>query len=145
LPGAAAPNRLAGVSGADPHPELPDSVRLDAAAALAGELAGDVGRLVEFLAVRLAGALPGAVDVKRQGLLGRGTVEGVRVVAGDEHYELAIGRASAVQTTVGQAVHGVVLRRDPVPIGEWTRRLLTRLETLAAQSSETAAALEGLI
>jgi hypothetical protein len=120
-------------------------VRLDAAAVLAGELAGDVGRLVDFLAVRLAGALPDACDVKRHGLLGAGRVDHVKVVAGDEHYELSIGRGAAVQTTVGQAVHGVVLRRDPVPVGEWVHRLLTRLETMAAQSSETAAALEGLI
>ena len=50
-----------------------------------------------------------------------------------------------MQATIGHAVHGVVLRRDPVPIGEWIRRLLTRLETLAAESSETRAALEGLL
>ena len=137
-------------AGGDPHPEssqsgLPDSVRLDAAAVLAGELAGDVGRLVDFLAVRLAAALPGAVDVKRQGLFGTGKVKDVKVVAGDEHYEMTLGRGSAVQATVGQAVHGVVLRRDPVPTGVWIARLLARLETLAARSSETAAALDGLI
>jgi len=132
-------------AGGDPHPELPDGVRLDAAALLAGELAGDVGRLVEFLAVRLAGALPDAVDVKRHGLFGSGRVEHVKVVAGDEHYELSIGRGGAVVTTVGQAVHGVVLRREPVPTGVWIARLLARLETLAAQSSETAAALDGRI
>jgi hypothetical protein len=131
--------------GDDPHPELPDGVRLDAAVVLAGELAGDLGRLVDFLAVRLAGALPDAVDVKRHGLFGSGRVEHVKVVAGDEHYELTVGRGAAVQTTVGQAVHDVVLRRDPVPTGEWIARLLARLETLAARSSETAAALEGLL
>jgi hypothetical protein len=120
-------------------------VRLDASAALAGELAGDVGHLVDFLAVRLAGALPGAVDVKRRGLFGSGKVERVKVVAGDEHYELSIEHGQAVRATVGQAVNGVCLRRDPVPTGEWIRRLLTRLEAQAAQSSETAAALEGLI
>ena len=133
------------MSGADPHPELPDGVRLDAAAVLAGELAGDVGRLVDFLAVRLAGALPGAVDVKRHGVFGSGKVEHVKVVAGDEHYELTVERGPTVRATVGQAVNGVCLRRDPVPTAEWIRRLLTRLEALAAQSSETAAALEGLI
>ena len=137
-------------AGADPHPELPgtglpDGVRLHAAAVLAGELAGDVGRLIDFLAVRLAAALPGAVDVQHHGLFGKGKVDNVKVVAGDEQYELALGRGSAVQATIGHAVHGVVLRRDPVPIGEWIRRLLTRLETLAAESSETRAALEGLL
>ena len=131
-------------AGADPHPELPDGVRLDAAAALAGELASDAGRLVEFLAVRLAAALPGAVDVKRHGLFGSGKVERVKVVVGDEHYELSVERGQAVRATVGQAVNGVCLRRDPVPTGEWIGRLLTRLETLAARSSETAAALQGL-
>lgn len=134
------------MTGADPHPELPDDVRLDAAARLAGELAADAGRLVDFLAVRLAGALPGAVDVKHRGLLGKGPVEHVTVHAGDERYELAVGRGpAAVQATVGHAVNGVVLKRDAVPTGEWIRRLFTRLETLAGQSSETAAALEGLI
>ena len=131
--------------GADSHPELPDSVRFDAAAVLAGELAGDVGRLVDFLAVRLAAALPGAVDVEHHGLFGTGKVKAVKVVAGDEHYELTLGRGSPVQASVGQAVHGVVLRRDAVAVDEWIRRLLARLETLAAQSSETRAALEGLI
>jgi hypothetical protein len=121
-------------------------VRLDVAARLAGELAADAGRLVEFLAARLAGALPGAVVVKRRGLLGKGPVEHVTVHAGDERYELAVGRGpGAVQTTVGQAVNGVVLKRDPVPTVEWIRRLLVRLEAMAAQSSETAAALQGLI
>ncbi len=139
------------MTGADPHPELPDaglpdSVRLDAAARLAGELAADAGRLVDFLAVRLGGALPGAVEVEHRGLFGKGPVEHVTVHAGDERYELAVGRGpAAVQTTIGQSVHGVVLKRDPVPTGVWIRRLLTRLETLAAQSSETAAALDGLI
>ena len=121
-------------------------MRLDAAARLAGELAADAGRLVEFLASRLAGALPGAVDVKHRGLLGKGPVEHVTVHAGDERYELAVGRGpAAVQTMIGHAVNGVVLKRDSVPVGVWIRRLLTRLETLAAQSSETAAALDGLI
>jgi hypothetical protein len=70
----------------------------------------------------------------------------VTVHAGDERYELAVGRGpAAVQTTIGHAVNGVVLKREPVPVGEWIRRLLIRLETLAAQSSETAAALDGLI
>jgi hypothetical protein len=139
------------VTGDDPHPDLPvsglpDGVRLDAAARLAGELAADAGRLVEFLAARLAGVLPGAVDVKHRGLLGKGPVEHVTVHAGDERYELAVGRGpAAVQTTIGHAVNGVVLKREPVPVGEWIRRLLIRLETLAAQSSETAAALDGLI
>jgi hypothetical protein len=131
-------------AGADAHPELPDGVRLDAAAVLAGELAGDAGRLVDFLAVRLAAALPGAVDVKRHGLFGSGPVERVKIVAGDEHYELSIERGQAVRATVGQAVNGVCLRRDTVPTGEWIGRLLARLEALAAQSSATAAALEGL-
>ena len=139
------------MTGADPHPDvpdfgLPDNVALDAAARLAGELAADAGRLVDFLAVRLAGALPGAVEIKHRGLLGRGPVEHVLVHAGEERYELTVGRGpAAVQTTIGQAVNGVVLKRDPVPVSDWIRRLVTRLETLAAQSSETAAALDGLI
>src|SRR5437016_4028429 len=85
-------------------------------------LGGDGGRLIDFLAVRLAAALPGAVDVQHHGLFGKGKVDNVKVVAGDEQYELALGRGSAVQATIGHAVHGVVLRRDPVPIGEWIRR-----------------------
>ena len=133
------------MTGADSHPELPDGVRLDAAAGLAGELAGDVGRLVDFLAVRLAAALPGAVDGRHHGLFGKGKVDSVKVVAGDEHYELTLGHGPAPQATVGQSVHGVVLRRDPVPIGQWIHRLLTRLEAVAAESSEARAALEGLL
>ncbi len=128
----------------DVDPELPDGVRLDVAAVLARELGGDVNRLVSFLGTRLCAVLPGAVVVKRRGLLGRGPVSDVKVVAGDAHYELALGHGGSVRATVGHAVSGVVLQRDPLPLGDWIRQLLVQLETMAAQSAEIRAALEGL-
>jgi hypothetical protein len=106
-------------------------------------LARDQAAVVEFVAVTLAHVLPGAVDVRRRGLLGGGAIEWVRVTVGDVVHELSV-RHGSVEATRGAMVGGVVLHHERIPVAEWVRSLLERLEQWATGSDDARAALEQL-
>jgi hypothetical protein len=124
--------------------DLPESLRLQAFAALARRLEADHEELVEFLAGALAGALPGAVTVHRRGRFGSRRVSSVEVLLGQRQYELHV-RHGRLDTVLAQVVSGVVLRHDPVPVDAWVEGLLDDLERVAQESDATRAALERLV
>lgn len=124
--------------------DLPDSLRLQAFAALARRLEADHEELVEFLGGALARALPGAVTVRRRGRLGSRRVSSVEVLLGQRQYELH-ARHGRVDTVLAQVVGGVVLRHDPVPVDAWVEGLLGDLERAAQESDAARAALERLV
>jgi hypothetical protein len=123
---------------------LPESLRLQAFAALARRLEADHEELIEFLAGALAGALPGAVTVHRRGRLSSRRVSSVEVLLGQRQYELHV-RHGRLETVLAQVVGGVVLRHDPVPVDAWVEGLLGDLERAAEESEAARAALERLV
>lgn len=124
--------------------DLPDSLRLQAFAALARRLEADHEELVDFLGGALARALPGAVTVRRRRRLRSNRVSSVEVLLGRRQYELHI-RHGRLDTVVAQVVGGVVLRHDPVPVDAWVEGLLSDLERAAQQSEAARSALERLV
>lgn len=124
--------------------DLPDSVRLQAFAALAGRLEADHHQLVSFLADGLAGALPDAVEVRRRGLFRSGHVVSVEVRLGSRHFELRV-HPSRLEATIATVVRGVVLRHDSVAVDTWVEALLADLEQAAGESEAARAALQRLV
>ncbi len=119
-------------------------MRLHVFAALARQLEADHQELIGFLAGALARALPGAVTVRRRGLLGARSVSAVEVLLGQRQYEVHV-RHGRLETVVAQVVGGVVLRHDPVAVDAWVEGLLGDLERLAMESDAARAALERLV
>ena len=124
--------------------ELPESLRLQAFAALARRLEADHQELVGFLAGALAQALPEAVTVRRHGVLRSNHVSSVEILLGQRQYELHI-RHGRLEAVVAQVVGGVVLRHDPRPVDAWVEGLLADLERRAKESDDARAALERLV
>lgn len=123
--------------------DLPESLRLQAFAALAGRLEADHHQLVEFLADGLAGAMPDAVEVRRRGLL-RGHVTAVEIRLGPRQFDLRV-HPTRLEATIATVVRGVVLRHDPVPVDTWVETLLADLEQAARESESARAALRRLV
>jgi hypothetical protein len=124
--------------------DLPESLRLQAFATLAGRLEADHHELLAFLAGALARALPEAVTVHRRGLLRSSHVSSVEVRLGRRQYELHV-RHGHLDAVVAQVVGGVVLRHDATAVDAWVEGLLADLEHLAEESDAARAALERLI
>jgi len=122
----------------------PDSLRLQAFAALAGRLEADHHQLVSFLADGLARAMPDAVDVRRRGLLRSGRVASVEVRLGARQFDLKV-HPSRLEATIATVVRGVVLRHDPVSVDAWIEALLADLEAAANESEAARAALQRLV
>ncbi|MFN2606366.1 MAG: hypothetical protein ABR511_00515 [Acidimicrobiales bacterium] len=134
-------------AGGDPMPirGVPPELHVDVVAALVRRQAADTARLLDFVATRLGGALPGAVAVSHRGLLGTGRVSSVRVTLPGVELELAAGPGGTVAATVGRSVGGVVLRHDPVTVDEWVDHLVTALVEVAGRSEAANAALAALV
>lgn len=120
-------------------------LRIDVFATVLHRQAADVGALLGFLADRLARALPEAVRVTHRGLLGTGRVTGVRITLPAVHFELRGGPAGTLAATMGRAVGGVVLRRDPVPVDQWIDALAAALDSLAQASESAGHALRSIV
>jgi hypothetical protein len=114
------------------------------AAALRSDLA-DAGAFLEALAVRLEGALPALVDVRRSsGLLGRNRrVRRIEVTLGDERY--AVAGDGGLVAEHAHVVRGIVLKRDELPIARWIEELAQSLAEHADAVAADRAALERLL
>jgi len=124
--------------------DLPESLRLQAFAALAGRLEADHHQLVEFLAEGLAAAMPDAVRVRRRGVLHSGRVAEVEIALGGRQFDLRV-HPTRLEATIATVVRGVVLRHDAVPVDTWVETLLTDLEQAARESESARAALQRLV
>ncbi len=122
---------------------VPPDLQLASLGVLYKRLVRDQSALVDFVAVRLAQLLPGAVTVKRRGLLRGGPVQLVTVTLGDATHELRI-RNGTLTATRGEAVGGVMLRHQALRPDEWVASLLVQLERWASDSDAARAALEQL-
>ncbi|HEY6963459.1 MAG TPA: hypothetical protein VI408_16360 [Gaiellaceae bacterium] len=110
--------------------------------------ATDLRAYVEALAVKLEGALPGAVGVDRRGggLFGGGRkhVERIAVQIGGDEYELQRddARVSCRRRTV---VRGIALKNEELSLDEWIDAVSQALVAQAADSERGRVALEKLL
>ncbi|MEN3314262.1 MAG: hypothetical protein V7605_496 [Acidimicrobiaceae bacterium] len=125
--------------------EVPVPLRLDVFAAVLHRQAVDAGELLEFLADRLATALPEAVTVAHRGPFGTGRVTGVRIGLPAAEFELRRLPVGSLAATEGRVVGGIVLRRDPVTVDVWIDDVAAALADLARQSEAAAYALRSIV
>jgi len=120
------------------------------AAALRADSA-DVAIYAQVLTSSLGESLPpGCVTVERQRSMsdrmkGRpGEVQKITVRLGDRVMTLRVERGQPV-AEICREVRGVVLSRQPVPLGQWADELAKALVEYAEQNAATASALRRLI
>jgi hypothetical protein len=111
----------------------------------------DIAVYAQVLTQSLGEALPpGTVDVERQRsaadrMRGRpGTVSKVTVRLGDRVMSLSVQRG-APAAEICREVRGVVLSRQPVPVGQWISELAQALMAHAQDNAEAAEALRRLV
>jgi hypothetical protein len=138
------------------EPALPgdagaDALSLDMLMAALRADATDVAIYAQVLTTSLSEAMPpGSVSVDRQRSAGDrmrgrpGTVSKVTVRLGDQVLSLGVERG-APAAEICREVRGVVLSRQPVPLGQWIDELARALMVHAEQNAATAAALRRLV
>ncbi|MEY2513059.1 MAG: hypothetical protein QOJ89_417 [bacterium] len=102
---------------------------------------------VEILARKLELSLPHATSVRRRSkrMFSKDkVVESIEVRLGATRYGLRVddGRVAADRQ---QEVRGVVIRREPLELGDWVGGLAEQLREQAADSAEARVALERLV
>jgi hypothetical protein len=110
--------------------------------------AADTRGFVEALAVRLETALPGQTQVKRRSkrfLSGEKVVRSIEVDAGGSRYGLSMDERGGVAATRSAAVRGIVVKKDPLELGEWIDALARDLTEQAQASEQGRLALERLL
>jgi hypothetical protein len=128
-----------------------DEVSLDMLMAALRADSGDVAIYARVLTESLGEALPaGTVVVERDRsvsdrMKGRpGTVTKITVRLGDQVMTLGVHRG-APAAEICREVRGVVLSRQPVPLGQWVTELARALMVQADQNAAAAAALRRLV
>jgi hypothetical protein len=128
-----------------------DSLSLDMLMAALRADSTDVAIYARVLTESLGDALPaGCVSVERERsvsdrMRGRpGTVSKVTVRLGDRVMSLGLQRG-APAAEICREVRGVVLSRQPVPVGQWIAELARALMEQADQNAATAQALRRLV
>jgi hypothetical protein len=129
-----------------PDDDLEQRLSFDlVAAALRSDLA-DTPAFLEALAVRLEGALPSAVEVRRSsGLLGRRRqVRRVMLTLGDDRFTVE-ARGDGLLAERAHVVRGITLRRDELSLAAWIDDLARALADHAATVAADRAAVERLL
>jgi hypothetical protein len=128
-----------------------DAVSLDMLMAALRADSTDVAIYAQVLTESLGAALPvGTVAVDRERSVsdrmhGRpGTVSKITVRLGDQVMTLGVQRG-APAAEICREVRGVVLSRQPVPLGQWVAELARALMVHADQNAAAAAALRRLV
>jgi hypothetical protein len=107
----------------------------------------DLETVVEVLAHKLEGALPGRVVVERRAarLFSREKrVARIEVALADSRY-IAVAERGALETRRAKAVRGVVLKTEVLTLDAWLEALVRDLATEAEASEQSRLALEQLL
>jgi hypothetical protein len=105
----------------------------------------DVRIMLKVLVAQLADVLGDRMVVERAGRFRKSDeIKSVRVTLGDDTLEAAVEGAT-VRCTVGHSSGGIRIRSQQVGMDGWLTRLLTALQSEAANSERTRLALENLV
>ena len=105
----------------------------------------DVRIMLKVLVSQLADVLGDRMVVERAGRFRKSDeVRSVRVSLGEDTLE-AVVEGARVRCTIGHASGGIRIRSQQVGMDEWLTRLLSALQSEAANSERTRAALENLV
>lgn len=127
------------------HASIPSLAEVAGVVAAGG---AELEQRLPGLVAALEAALPGAVQVEREGggLFHRGPrrIRSVTAAVGDHRFSLTRDGDRLVPA-VAHEVRGIVLRRDTLPPAEWLRRLGEQLRELAAGAQSVSPALARLL
>jgi hypothetical protein len=136
-----------GQSARDPEPAVPGDSAFDLSMAVS-QLASndtDVRIMLKVLVAQLADVLGDRLVVERSGRFRKSDeIKSVRVTLGDDTLEAAVEGAN-VRCTVGHSSGGIRIRSQQVGMDGWLTRLLSALQSEAANSERTRLALENLV
>jgi hypothetical protein len=105
----------------------------------------DLGIMLKVLVAQLSDALGDRMVVERAGRFRKSDdIKSVRVTLGDDTLEAAVDGGS-VRCTVGHSSGGIRIRSQQVTMDAWLTKLLTALQSEAANSERTRLALENLM
>jgi hypothetical protein len=123
-----------------------DAFTLELLAASIRADAADTGLFLELLASKLRGALPGDVEVSREGGLFRRShpVRALIVRLGDRRFELH-RHGHTVQARIALEARGITLRTDDAALDAWIEELSAALAERARASAATRAALARML
>ena len=129
-----------------------DGLSLDMVTAALRADSADVTIYARVLTESLGAALPAGwvtIDRERRSMSDRragrpGQVSKITVRMGERVMTLGVERGAPV-AEICREVRGVVLSRQPVPVGTWAEELARALVAHAEQNAETAAALRKLV
>ena len=107
----------------------------------------EAGDLLEFLAQKMAQALPQATTVTRSGGLFTKThpVKEILVRFDDYHYQITREQQGSVTAKVLKVVRGVVLKTTDLSVDQWTTEIAQQLAQLAERSAQTRQALDKFV
>jgi hypothetical protein len=105
----------------------------------------DVRMMLKLLVSQLSDVLGDRMAVERAGRFRKSDeIKSVRIALGDDTLEAVVEGAS-VRCSIGHSSGGVRIRSDQVSMDGWLTRLLATLQSEAAHSEQTRAALENIV
>jgi hypothetical protein len=105
----------------------------------------DVRIMLKLLVQQLGDVLGDRMVVERAGRLRKSDdIKSVRVSLGDDTLE-AVVEGATVRCGIGHSSGGIRIRSQQVDMGEWLTRLLSALQSEAANSERTRLALENIM
>jgi len=105
------------------------------------------GDLLEFLAAKLASALPEEVEITRGGWLlsAKKPVTELKVSLGEQGFQMIREKRGAITARQMKIVRGVVLKTEEVPVEKWVENLAQALAQMAEKNSRTKQALQKFV
>jgi len=107
----------------------------------------DSGDLLEFLAAKLASALPEEVEITRGGWLlsAKKPVVDLKVSLGEQGFQMVREKRGSITARQMKIVRGVVLKTEEVPVEKWVENLAIALAQMAEKNSRTKQALQKFV
>jgi hypothetical protein len=105
----------------------------------------DLRIMLKLLVAQLSEVLGDRIAVERAGRLRRSDqIKSVRITLGDDTLEALVDGGS-VRCSIGHSSGGIRIRSEQVAMDTWLTRLLTTLQSEAANSEQTRLALESIV
>ena len=123
-----------------------DAFDLDMAVSQLSSNSTDSRIMLKLLVRQLADVLGNRIVIERAGGRFRKSdeIKSVRISLGDDTLE-AVVEGGTVRCTIGHSSGGIRIRSEQVGMDVWLTRLLTTLQSKAANSEQTRRALENIV
>ena len=105
----------------------------------------DVRIMLKLLVAQLSGVLGDRMVVERAGRFRKAEeIKSVRIALGDDSLEVVV-HGGTLRCTIGHSSGGIRIRTQQVTMDAWLTRLLSSLQSEAANNEQTRLALENLM